>query len=321
MPNQMAGYIKAEPDNPHDPNAIGVYNNEFGLVGYIPKTDTDFVRAWMHSDSPCAECKIYLSVEPEWDRYFGSVYIIDSTDETYYDNPFKDKSVYLCKNGFSLFGACDVIKSFGVKINDRLNKATDIVLYDNELTDTVKNKIGNQDYHFSTMSLTEFIQQAIPTEKRIPDIYGHVVTPSSVCDSVVDDYLRNYILISGGIYRKTYNKRETQTVIVKSDRAELTVAKATNDGKKIIQSRDLLPELYVLFNGEERDEKTKTRSAKENAQPKEIACEIADSDFYPIKQVQEPAKVSEQAKPEENTNGCIWGILILIAIIIYLIAS
>lgn len=308
MSDKMSGYIKADFNNPHDTNAIGVYSDDYGLIGYIPKDETPFVRSWAGTNSPHFKCRINLAVEPEWDRYFGTVYIFDTPAKSYLDNPFKDSSVYLCKNRFSLSGAQGVIESLGIEVTDRLSKNTDVVIYEGELTDIVKTKIDNTDYHFSVMTLTEFMQKIIPVEKRIPDIYGHVVTPSLAADSAIDNHIRNYIIISGGVYRKTYSKRETETLIVKSSYADVTVTKARNDGKKIIKSQDLLPELYNLSVREKKTD--------ENTTPKPTTREFI------LELTTEPESADKCRKSKDDPSdtiscGCTLMFVIILAILIY----
>ena len=48
------GFVKPDPNNEHDPNAIGIYNNEGKLLGYIPKDDLPDYREWASKDIlPC----------------------------------------------------------------------------------------------------------------------------------------------------------------------------------------------------------------------------------------------------------------------------
>lgn len=243
MPNTMMGYIKAEPENAYDMNAIGIYNDEFGLIGYISKEDTSLVRAWSGMLKPELKCSISLSVEPKYDRYFGSVCIFDTPMEAERKGPFCGKRIYLCKSWFGVYGLEQVIEGYGAEVCNRLSKSIDYVIYSEELTDVVKNKVGVEGYNFETLTLAQFMQKAIPEDLRNPRIYGKVVTPSSYSDSALDDYLRNYILSVGGVFRKSYNKAETEVVVLKSDSPNQISAKATKDGKDIIRCSELIPQI------------------------------------------------------------------------------
>ncbi len=48
------GYVRHDPENEYDPNAIAVHRNDGSLVGYIPKDETDELRAWSSEEKlPC----------------------------------------------------------------------------------------------------------------------------------------------------------------------------------------------------------------------------------------------------------------------------
>lgn len=308
MPRHMDGYIKAEPDNQHDPDAIGIFNDDFGLIGYIPRDKTGFVRTWASADSPYFKCEINLDVDADWGRYFGTVCIYDKDDKSYYDNPFKDKNVYLCKGRPLMSGARYIVEGFGLKVCDRLSKTTDVVIYETEINDSVKSKMGVEGYDFIVLQLSEFIQKAIPPSKRNPEIYGRVVTPSSFCGSYADDYLRRYIITEGGIYRQSYNKKETEIVVAKSGHADKTLEKAVNDGKQVISVQNLAPELSCLVGETESDE-----SNANNVNSNNHDCQII---------VTIPQSQNEQAANRDNSTnkkghkGCLWVIIIAFGLLI-----
>lgn len=311
MPNRMVGYIKAEPDNSYDTNAIGVYSNEFGLIGYIPKYQTELVRAWANTRLPNFKCEINLEVNIEYNRYIGSVTIFD-TDESYCDNPYNGRRVYLCNNRFSLFGIKYVIEGFGAKISSRLSKLTDIVIYENDLTEVVKNKVGIDGYNFEILTLTEFIQNAIPQEKRVPNIFGKVVTPSSVGESAFDEFIQSYILIEGGVYKKGYSKSETETVVLKSSQATQMSAKALMDGKTILKCEDLMPALYKVLS----------RQQSGCATPKGESFETSITDISLLESVSrqnKPNKSNKEVSNKDSVSGCVVIIAIVISIVLYLL--
>lgn len=48
------GYVRSEPNNPHDKNAIAIYRNDGKLIGYIPKNETKDFREWSAKENlPC----------------------------------------------------------------------------------------------------------------------------------------------------------------------------------------------------------------------------------------------------------------------------
>lgn len=70
------GFCQSDPNNPHDPNAIGVYNDKGRLLGYIPKEEQLAYRKWSKRDPiPC----IGFITE---DRYLhGKVKVIDANPD------------------------------------------------------------------------------------------------------------------------------------------------------------------------------------------------------------------------------------------------
>ena len=74
------GYIRSEPDNPHDKNAVAIYRNDNKLIGYLPKSETNAFRNWSQKeDLPC----IGFIKDGDEAPLFGKVKIIDTdTEET-----------------------------------------------------------------------------------------------------------------------------------------------------------------------------------------------------------------------------------------------
>lgn len=74
------GYVRSEPDNPYDKNAIAIYRNDNKQVGYIPKDETKDFREWSaKEDLPC----IGFIKDGNEVPFYGKVKIIDSDkDET-----------------------------------------------------------------------------------------------------------------------------------------------------------------------------------------------------------------------------------------------
>lgn len=69
------GYVRSEPDNKHDPNAIGIYRNDNKLMGHIAKVELEDFRAWSGKENlPCVG---YITRGTQVERY-GKVKIIDT---------------------------------------------------------------------------------------------------------------------------------------------------------------------------------------------------------------------------------------------------
>jgi hypothetical protein len=69
------GYVRSEPDNKHDPNAIGIYRNDHKLMGHIAKAELEDFRAWSGKENlPCVG---YITRGTQVERY-GKVKIIDT---------------------------------------------------------------------------------------------------------------------------------------------------------------------------------------------------------------------------------------------------
>ena len=72
------GYIKPDPDNPHDPNAIAIYRNGGKHLGYIPKDETNALRRWSaKAQLPC----VGFIKEGDEVALFGKVKVLDTFPE------------------------------------------------------------------------------------------------------------------------------------------------------------------------------------------------------------------------------------------------
>lgn len=72
------GYIKHEPTNPHDPNAIAIYRNDGKHLGYIPKDETNALRSWSAKEKlPC----VGFIKEGDEVVLFGKVKVLDTFPE------------------------------------------------------------------------------------------------------------------------------------------------------------------------------------------------------------------------------------------------
>lgn len=70
------GYVRSEPDNPVDKNAIAIYRSDGKLMGRIAKDEIEQFREWSCKDNiPCIG---YITEGDEVERY-GKVKVIDTT--------------------------------------------------------------------------------------------------------------------------------------------------------------------------------------------------------------------------------------------------
>lgn len=74
------GYVRSEPTNPHDKNAIAIYRNDGKHIGYIPKDELKDFREWSAKENlPC----VGFIKDGDEVALYGKVKIIDTdTDET-----------------------------------------------------------------------------------------------------------------------------------------------------------------------------------------------------------------------------------------------
>lgn len=73
------GYVRSDPNNPHDPNAIAIYRTDNKLVGYIPRYEQEEYRSWSAKENlPCIG---FINEGDEVDLY-GKVKIVDADKST-----------------------------------------------------------------------------------------------------------------------------------------------------------------------------------------------------------------------------------------------
>lgn len=78
------GWVGAEPDNPYDKKAMGIYNSFGKLLGYIPAKELSNYREWCAiQPQPCVG---FLYVEN--DQVRGQVKILHPCNEEFLKNEF-----------------------------------------------------------------------------------------------------------------------------------------------------------------------------------------------------------------------------------------
>lgn len=266
MPLSFEGYLKPEPTNIHDSKAIAVYSAEGRIIGHIPKSETDIVRAWAKSDNPILPCKIYLQISEDYNIYMGCVSITPRIDLSNTDDTFKGKNIYVY-GGASQPTICSMIDMLGETRVSHLSKTTDYVIYNDTIPKSIKEKESDEGYHFSAISFNEFIKMSIPESEKDTRIFGKVVSPATTRDSLLSKYLEAYILFNGGTYRPRYNKSLTDVVVQWDDTPTQVVEKAVIDNKEIVKCSDLLPDLYEVLS---RTQNTAAITEKNTAEEQTI---------------------------------------------------
>lgn len=64
--------LVAEPDNPHDPNAIRVMTSDWQLLGYVPRDMTNTIREQVSLSCPCC---VYIGYREDDDVFYTDAYI------------------------------------------------------------------------------------------------------------------------------------------------------------------------------------------------------------------------------------------------------
>jgi hypothetical protein len=127
------GYVRSEPDNPHDKNAIAIYRNDNKLVGYIPKDEIKNFREWSAKENlPC----IGFIKDGDEVPLYGKVKIIDSDkDET------ELEIVKFVKWLVSNFGVKFIPAGFNVDTDKTLRTKKDWLAFLTEYIDEKENEL------------------------------------------------------------------------------------------------------------------------------------------------------------------------------------
>lgn len=111
------GYVRPEPTNQYDKNAIAVYRKDKRLIGYIPKNEQKDFREW--SDKNFLPCVGFIKAGGDVPLY-GKVKVIDSDpDEAEFE------VIRFIKWLVSNFGVNFIPKGFDVNIDKELKTKKD----------------------------------------------------------------------------------------------------------------------------------------------------------------------------------------------------
>ena len=204
---RFKGFIQKDPNNPEDPEAVAVYLSNCVLVGYIPRTQQYYLKAW-NPNFNNKNGEIFLNIEKEWDRYSGFI-SLETPEDYSEENPLRGKKIYICKDINSPWGNqyVSIGKSFGVNYNTQLKLDTDYVVYGDTVPQMVLDKQASGNYHFELLSIPDFIKMGLNPETCDSRIYGKTVyTRKQEADSYVR-HIYSYILENGGILTDRFSKK------------------------------------------------------------------------------------------------------------------
>ncbi|MDE6437217.1 MAG: HIRAN domain-containing protein [Muribaculaceae bacterium] len=244
--------FRAEPTNPYDSNAIGIYLEDGRLLGYVPRDKTALFRAWAAA-VPFVEIGGWYDLDITESGYVRSSDVTASYNVHMApdDNPLKGKIFYINRNTPISPDAYDLVASFGATSTGRLSKSIDYVLYDAEYPEAVAEKLDKPGYKFQLMSVKELRKQLFNESEHNPLLFGKVVSPETRRESDMAAFLGDYLISEGAIYQQYYSNRLTDVVIQwDEEHPTQTIGRAQAAGKPILQYADLLPELYKYYKDE-----------------------------------------------------------------------
>lgn len=127
------GYVRSDPNNPYDKNAVAIYRSDGKLIGYIPKDETDDFRAWSVKENlPC----IGFIKDGDEVALYGKVKIIDAdAGET------ELEVVKFVKWLVSNFGVKFIPDGFKVDTNTALRTKKDWLAFLTEYIDEKENTL------------------------------------------------------------------------------------------------------------------------------------------------------------------------------------
>lgn len=300
------GYTKAEETNPYDKNAIAIYLDSGKLVGYIPKYDNINFRIWSKGKTNL-KCFIRIRANEGYKHtFFDTQITVFDTYPIDEQNPLYGKNIHFSGDtdwyidyGFGLKEFCE---SYGAIVGN-LKKATDYVVYDKGVTDTVKAKSENDAYHFQMITYWDLVKLATSRNNENNKFFGKNVAFSYVYNSDVakQKYILQYLIENGANISFRYNKG-VDIVIDRKEYGKVKIAqKAETDGKEIILDTDLIKSYGYEISDKDANAIIQKSAAKQETtgrtpkiEVKSVSIEFVDS------------KDSKDSKNDDNGNtGCI----------------
>ena len=130
------GYVRSEPTNPHDKNAIAIYRNDGKHVGYIPKDETKDFREWSAKENlPC----VGFIKDGDDVELYGKVKVLDTdADET------ELEIVKFVKWLVSNFGVKFIPVGFNADTDETLRTKKDWLAFLNKYIDEKENDLYDE---------------------------------------------------------------------------------------------------------------------------------------------------------------------------------
>ena len=307
------GYTKAEETNPYDNNAIAIYLDNGKLVGYIPKYDNINFRIWSKGKTSL-KCFIRIRVNEGYKHtFFDTQITVFDTYPISEQNPLYGKNIHFSGDtdwytnyGFGLKEFCE---SYGAIVGN-LKKATDYVVYDKGVTETIKTKSENHAYHFQMITYWDLVKLAT-SQNEGNKFFGKNVAFSYMYNPNIakQKYILQYLIENGANVSFRYSNN-IDILIDRKEYGKVRIAqKAEADGKEIILDTDLIKSYGYAISDNDATTIIQKASLKQEAiehtpkiEVKSISIEIVDS------------KHSEENK--KGNTGCILSIIVAILIAI-----
>lgn len=243
------GYIKAEENNPYDSNALALYTDTGKLIGYIPEDENINFRIWSKGKTDF-KCDFWIKYNdpkdynPSYYQPFeGMVSVIDDTYPIDENNPLFGKNI--AYNGtFHVFSRDEIkgfCESFGAKTCN-IGKQTDYVVFCDGITDSVRKKMEDAEYHFQVIHYSDIIKLACSANND-SRFCGKTVSFAYYFNPTFKKqlYIYEYLIENGANISLRY-KKSTDIVIDRYGSPEKykAVTEAEKDGKEVIMDNDLI---------------------------------------------------------------------------------
>lgn len=162
--------------------------------------------------------------------------------QVYNSTIFQDKRIYVAQRITSInrYDVIHMLENFGGIYASRFGKNVDFVIYENEIPESISQKVETEGYHFKLLCLSEFIETLVPIENRDSRFSGKKVFFSKLYSEFENEFLTMYLLENSAQIQKSLTKK-TDVFIKRGDQAVSTEAKARDYGISIINVEEVIP--------------------------------------------------------------------------------
>lgn len=300
------GYIKAEPTNPVDSNAIAVYLDNGQMLGYIPADQNKNFRIW---SANATEFKASIRVTS--DEYFSYPYhaSLKIVDDSACQSPIVSGKKVVISGEYNyarIESIKSILSSYGAIIGNKvINRKTDLVVYESSIETKALELKNDPEYHFQIVSIWE-LMQTILADQPHNEFYKKKVsvwyTLSNMYMADETSLLTEFLIESGAIISK-YTKKETEIVIDEKRCQRKHSKDAAEAGKQVLFIEDII----LQYRGVDISKPVEEESSQES--PNEtIVINMAESNDAPS--ANQPA--SSNATPQKG--GCMSMLILLLTI-------